>query len=316
VPAEATFAAMGTRARVLLVDGPDGLLDVLVRRVLELEGRWSRFIPSSEVSRLNRAAGVPVAVSTDTVRLLTDAIAGWHATYGLFDATVLGDVERAGYDRSFEDLRARGGEGRPSRRSWLVRGTSGIEVDDAAGTARLPAGVGFDPGGIGKGVASDLVVEDALAAGASGVLVDLGGDVRVAGRPPAPASDWRIDVEDPCGGPPLAAVVLAEGAVATSARTRRAWQVDGASRHHLIDPASGAPADTDVVAATAVAGRGWQAEVLAKAAFVGGPVQGLGLVEQHGGAALVVDEAARVTTSPAWACFARPAATAASSAPA
>jgi thiamine biosynthesis lipoprotein len=304
--AELRFAAMGTQARILVVDGPDDLPARLARRLSELEQRWSRFIPTSEVSRLNRADGSPVPVSPDTRRLLSCAIDGWEITYGLFDPTVLGDVERAGYDRTFEELRDRDRPSPDARRSWLVRGASGIEIGADTGLARLPAGVGFDPGGIGKGLAADLLVEEALAAGAAGVLIDLGGDIRVAGQPPTPDAGWTIDIEDPFAGLPLGAVGLGEGAVATTSRLRRRWSIDGQPRHHLIDPRRGEPTEGDVAAVTVVAALGWQAEVLAKAAFVGGPVQGLGLVDQIGGAALLIDSAGRTTESAAWSSYGRP----------
>jgi len=297
---------MGTRARVLVVGGPPGLSDRLEQRVHDLEALWSRFVPDSEISRLNRAGGARLVVAPETARLVDCAISGWEATYGLFDPTVLGDLERAGYDRSFDELPLGGRVTRPLRQpSWLVRGCSAIEVDLDAGTARLPAGVGFDPGGIGKGLAADIVAEEALAAGAAGVLVDLGGDVRVAGRPPRSDRNWVIDIEDPFGGPAFGYLELTDGAVATSARTRRRWSIDGEPRHHLIDPLLGMPVDSDIVAATAVAGSGWQAEVLAKAAFVGGPVQGLGLVDQLGGTALLVDDAGRRAAGPGWDTFGR-----------
>ncbi len=178
---------------------------------------------TSEISRLNRAAGAAVPVSGDTLELLAHAMEGWDATYGLFDPTILGDLERAGYDQSFERVgghdpdtdelsrhpAAAGawavpaapsqvGAG-PARRSWLVRGCGDLELDHQAGTARLPAGVGFDPGGIGKGFAADLVAAQAMDAGAAGVLVDLGGDLRVTGEPPERHGSWRIGVDHPLG---------------------------------------------------------------------------------------------------------------------
>jgi FAD:protein FMN transferase len=320
---------MGTRARILVVGEPHGLAERLRDRVVDLEARWSRFVDTSEISRLNRAAGATVAVSGDTLALLAHGMEGWEATYGLFDPTILGDLERAGYDRTFERVGGRDPEtdelsrhpaaagawtvpasptdtgSGPNRRSWLVRGCGDLELDHQAGTARLPAGVGFDPGGIGKGFAADLVAAEAMDAGAAGVLVDLGGDLRVSGEPPARTGPWRLGVDHPLGALDLASVALNDGAVATSTRTRRRWTTaDGEQRHHLIDPLMGSPVDSDVVSATAVAARGWQAEVLAKAAFIGGPVQGLGLVHTLGGAAVVFTADGELCEGPDWHRFA------------
>ncbi len=316
---------MGTRARILVIGEPHGLAERLRDRVVDLEARWSRFVDTSEISRLNRAAGAAVPMSPDTLELLAHAMEGWEATYGLFDPTILGDLERAGYDRTFERVGGRDPEADelarhpaaagawtvpapptdvgsgPTRRSWLVRGCGGLEVDHQASTARLPAGVGFDPGGIGKGFAADLVAAEAMAAGAAGVLIDLGGDVRVTGEPPERAGHWHIGVDHPLGALDLASVELEDGAVATSTRTKRRWTAaDGEQRHHLIDPLMGSPVDSDVVSATAVAALGWQAEVLAKAAFIGGTVQGLGLVHTLGGAAVVFTADGELCEGPDW----------------
>lgn len=118
-------------------------------------------------------------------------------------------------------------------------------------------------------------------------------------------AEASIEIDDPFGGLPLGAVALHEGAVASSSRLRRRWSVDGQTRHHLIDPRSGVPVEGDVAAVTVVAALGWQAEVLAKAAFVGGAVQGLGLVAQVGGAALLIDAAGQMVPGPGWERYGR-----------
>ena len=98
---EIRFRAMGSEIH-LVVMGDHRLLDVARRRIDDLERKWSRFIPTSEISRLNANRGEPVAVSDDTFLLVRRALEGWRATGGRFDPTVLGDLVRAGYDRPFE----------------------------------------------------------------------------------------------------------------------------------------------------------------------------------------------------------------------
>ena len=96
--------AMGTQVELLAVDAPSGTLTATRGRLADLEARWSRFRPDSELSTLNRAAGRPVAVSPETLTLLALAVLGWQATGGRFDPTVLDALEAAGYDRSFDQL--------------------------------------------------------------------------------------------------------------------------------------------------------------------------------------------------------------------
>jgi thiamine biosynthesis lipoprotein len=286
-PAELRFRAMGSDAHVL-VNGPAGLLQLARDRIEELERRWSRFRPDSEISRLNALAGWPMAVSVETLGLVGRALEGARATGGRYDPTVLGDLLRAGYDRTFEalgDAPERDGAGG----SALGRGWAGVVVDPTGSSVTLPAGVGLDPGGIGKGYAADLVVEEVRAAGAAGVCVNLGGDLRAEGRAPGGGS-WVVGIEHPLRPGPAATVTLDRGAVATSSRVRRAWGPAADRRHHLIDPSTGAPADTGLAAVTVLAARGWQAEVLAKAAFLGGLDRGRALLTVAGADGLLVDD--------------------------
>jgi FAD:protein FMN transferase len=283
--AELRFQAMGGDVHVLVVNGSPDLLQLARDRVQELERRWSRFRPDSEISRLNTLAGSPVHVSPATLGLIRRALQGARVTGGRYDPTVLGDLLRAGYDRTFEQLADHATAGR----SPLARGYGGVTVDEAGSAVTLPAGVGIDPGGIGKGYAADLLVEELRAAGAAGVCVNLGGDLRVDGRAPGGGS-WVVRIEHPLRAAPAATVTLDRGAVATSSLVRRAWGPAGDRRHHLIDPATGQPAASGLAAATVLAARGWQAEVLAKAAFLGGLDHGPALLAGAGTDGLLVDD--------------------------
>jgi thiamine biosynthesis lipoprotein len=303
MPAE-RFRAMGTDVH-LLVHGPPTLLHVGRRRIDGLERRWSRFIESSEISRLNAAGGAPCLVSRDTVTLISRAIDGWRMTDGRFDPTVLGDVIRNGYDRSFDDLALIGDDAtRPS--SDLHRGCDRIEVDAVTSIVRLPNGVGFDPGGIGKGLAADLVADELMAAGAHGVLVNIGGDLRVVGDPPDDDA-WVVAIEHPDTGLPVAVLAIGEGAVATSSPVKRQWTVAGSPHHHLVVPATGRPASSDVASASTVASLGWQAEVLAKAAYLGGVTAGLAMLERSGVEGLLIDVDGGRHTTPGLVRFEHPA---------
>jgi thiamine biosynthesis lipoprotein len=246
-------------------------------RIDELEALWSRFRPASEISVLNALAGMPVRVSPETIALVQRALDGVRLTDGLFDPTVLGAVVRAGYDRTYTELD-------PASTPHDERGLGAplIEVDPIALLVRLPEGVGFDPGGIGKGLAADIVVRE-LAEHVDGVCVNIGGDLRVLGEAPDPGG-WTVEIEDPFGGSSRGVVSLEAGAVATSSRTKRVL----AAGHHLIDPATGAPSQVGTAAATAIAGQGWIAEIAAKAAFIAGPARAVSLFASLGVDGMIV----------------------------
>jgi thiamine biosynthesis lipoprotein len=274
------FRAMGADARLVIVGGPEGLADHLVDVIDGLERRWSRFLPDSEISALNGNAGKVCAVDPSTVALVRHAIEAWRLTGGRFDPTVLGDVVRAGYTGSLAGQRDGTAGDRPPGDSDLIIGCPDIVIDADRSTVTLPPGTGFDPGGIGKGYAADLVTAAAHDAGAEGVCVNAGGDLRVRGAAPNGGS-WHVAVEHPDRPRPIAHLDLAAGAVATSTTRRRRWTSAGAPRHHVIDPATGAPAATDVELMTVIAGTGWQAEVLATASLLRGADRALDLLDEH-----------------------------------
>jgi thiamine biosynthesis lipoprotein len=270
------------------------------QRIDDLEARWSRFRPDSEISRLNSSAGREVTVSADTCLLVHRAIEAWRLTGGGFDPTLLDALRRAGYDRTFDEVRhTERGELRPPPLDVTRPGCTDIEIRGAAIT--LPAGMGFDPGGIGKGLAADLVAAELLAAGAAGACVNMGGDVRVAGVSPTGAG-WTVALEHPWRSAPMVLVGLWDGAVATSSVLERVWTSGGRPAHHLIDPATGLPSTSDVALASVVAGEAWTAEVLAKAILLRGASRAFDLLDDTN-AALVVQHDGRVSVSAGFGAF-------------
>ncbi len=306
---EVSFAAMGTTCHVL-VHGRSSLLDGAVRRIADLERSWSRFLPDSEISRLNRAGGRPMAVGMDTFLLVSRAVESCRLTNGRYDPTVLPSLVAAGYDRSFADPscavhRVDEAAGAAS----AAPGCAGIEIDPRLHTVRLPDGVQFDGGGIGKGLCADLVVEELLDAGAYGACVNMGGDARVGGEAPT-EHGWVLGVADAYDADLVVPIRLEDGAVVTSTRLMRRWQKAGRTYHHLLDPRTGEPVDNGVDAVTVIAGRAWWAEVLAKAALVAGMPDGAEVLARGQATGLVAAGVGRYYELPGWVSYVQLAATA------
>jgi thiamine biosynthesis lipoprotein len=287
---------MGTDVHIVVVGGAESLLDRAQDRIGELERLWSRFLPESEISVLNRDAGRAVRVSAETRELVQRSLEAWRVTGGVYDPTVLGDLMRAGYDRSFEEIE-------PRERvdvSSLVSGADAIRVE--GDEISLPPNTGFDPGGIGKGLAADLVAQQLREAGAAGVCMNLGGDVRVAGA--APDGDaWTVDVHHPEFDAPIARLGVRDGAVATSTTLRRRWTVAGESMHHLIDTGTGQPANPRFELATVVSGLGWTADVLAKTLILDRHPEPFALLRHTAAEGLVVDRDHNVIATAGFAAF-------------
>ena len=154
---------------------------------------------------------------------------------------------------------------------------------------RLPAGSRFDPGGIGKGLAADLVVDHLRSLGARAAQIELGGDVRVWGDNWT-EEPWLVDVQDPRDRVGiLTRLELAEGAIATSSVLGHRWTVGDRQMHHLIDPSTGQPSETDVLSVTTTSSELWWAEVVAKVAVLAGSRQAPIVMKQFGCSGIVLD---------------------------
>lgn len=275
---------MGSACRIT-VDGPDDLVERGRRLVHDLEIRWSRFRNDSEISWLNSQDGRLAQVSSITADLLRRAVWAREHTDGLFEPLLLDELVELGYDAS-HDTSGHVAVPAPLDEALAAFGAG-------TGIVRVPAGRRFDPGGLGKGFAADVVATHLLDAGADAVAVCLGGDVRLGGHVVADAALRVVDVLDPWESERVAATLhlgshtaatrASAGAVATSTTLNRRWtDSDGCERHHLLDPRTRRPAETDLVAATVVAGEAWWAEAVAKAAVIGGTDVALDMLARHG----------------------------------
>ncbi len=272
------------------------------------ERHWSRFLPDSDISRLNHAAGSTVHIDPATMVLLQAMIDGWQATAGAFDPTLLAPLVGLGYAASWDD---------PETVTSLPHGAlrrgdlDQLLIDRPRSAASAPRGMCLDPGGIGKGLAADLVVGYLLDAGAQGASVSIGGDLAVRGVAPQ-AEGWIIGVADPMipgeGDAEAGQLMMVEGGVATSGTLRRHWRDDaGAPVHHLLDPATGRPVHhaREIVAVTVVAGTAAWAEVWTKAVMVRG-VATLEVLDGLGLGARVTYADATSSTNRAWSAFVVP----------
>jgi thiamine biosynthesis lipoprotein len=257
------FPAMGTQIELVLDAPPGGRAMRALARAEEefhrLERLLSRFDPESELSRLNERG--TMSVGPELLEVASLAVDARRRTGGRFDPTVHDALVAAGYDRTFDRVPARA-DRVPGRIAVACGG--GIAVDRAGSAIELEPGVRLDLGGIGKGYAADRAA--ALLAEAGPCLVDAGGDVALLGRP------WPVGVETPDG---TLTLELASGGLATSGRDRRRWTRGGREQHHLIDPATGRPAVSDVLRVTVAAPSAADAEVLAKALFFAGAAAAL-----------------------------------------
>jgi FAD:protein FMN transferase len=273
------FHAMGSHMAAL-VDSDSPAAQHLLERVPgwfeEWEQSLSRFRPESELSRLNRLAGQPVQVS----QILWDVFAAAHRaetwTRGLVRPTMLDALLQAGYDRSFELLPANVTRISASQPDIPDISTS-IGWDETTHTLFLPESVHLDLGGVAKGWAAQQAIQRLAEAGPA--LMDAGGDIAIS-APCADDSAWPVGIRDPFQPErDYETLKLAEGGTATSGTDYHRWMQDGQLRHHIIDPRSGLPAETDILTCTIIAPDAVQAEAAAKAVLIAGSGSGLDWLE-------------------------------------
>jgi FAD:protein FMN transferase len=292
-----TFRCMTTDLELIL-DAENG---AAARRALadaesffhSVEARFSRFLPDSELSLFNSAGpatGAPFHISAGLAELIMLAQDAAEASAGVFDPTIIDALEAAGYDRSIDTIRLHGTTVRLAPSVRLARRWRQIHVEAGPDgwTATRPEGIRLDLGGIAKGWAADKAADLFQALGPG--LVNAGGDLRAWGDQPgaAPGQGWLVAVDHPQQpGNDAAWLSVSNGAAATSSMISRRW----AGGHHLIDPRTARPAETDLVSVTALAPTAAQAEVAAKVVLIVGREPGLAwLAGQAGTSALLAGD--------------------------
>lgn len=272
------FRAMGCHM-LALVDAPQVVsqMNQVPNWFEDWEQTLSRFRADSELSRLNQNAGEPMPVSDTLWQVLHASLHAARQSNGIVTPTLLAALESAGYDRTFDALEPSAVRQRPG---WMMVGDwRTIECNAATRSVCLPPGMRIDLGGLAKGWAADQAAQR-LAEHAP-ALIDAGGDIAVSG-PQIHGDRWPIGVADPSEPEHnLEVLMIARGAVATSGRDYRRWQRNGVWQHHIIDPRTGEPAETDVIAATVIAPNAIDAEVAAKMVLILGSRTGLDWLEKQ-----------------------------------
>lgn len=302
--ATVSFDVFGTTA-VLVVTRPAALAAARAFADAELaavDRACSRFRPDSEISMLNKACAEPTVVSELLVTLIEQALRAAELTDGAVTPTCGRALVEAGYDRDVSELRAGAGVPREAAApgaapvpSWRC-----VRLDRDKRLVRLAQGVELDLGSTAKAWAADHCAGVIARRLGCGVLVSLGGDIAVAGPPPG--GGWQVKVtDDHAAGAsaPGQTVTVRSGGLATSSTTVRAWTAGGLPRHHIIDPATGAPAVSCWRTASVAAATCLDANIASTAAIVKGrgAARWLSLA---GLPARLVGHDGAVTTTPGW----------------
>ncbi len=287
------FFAMDTVVRITVYgERADEAVAVARERIMEYDGRFSVTNPTSEVSRLNGGNGEPVRVSDELVHVLNKAKSVSESSGGAFDVTIYPVAKAWGFY-------AAEGEERANRVPSSMELAEGLALVDYSNVVldgnevRLMNGSKVDLGGIAKGYISSLVMDELQGMGVVGAILSLGGNVETVGAKPD-GSDWTVGVANPANPDGiLGTVPCGETAVVTSGDYQRQFTEDGVTYHHVMDPATGYPANNGLSSVTVMCEDGMEADGLSTALFVMGLEGALAYWEEHKGfeAVFITDEA-------------------------
>lgn len=267
-----TIFAMDT-VMELTIFGDEAALDSAQERIKELESILSVTNEDSDVSRINESAGQLADVSTDTANLLEAAIELCRDTKGTLDISLYPIVRAWGFttgDNRIPD------EAEIKKLLDVVdysKITVNIGMDSEGNTiysVGIQKGMAIDLGSVAKGYTGDCIKEQLLAQGVTSALITLGGNVQAVGKKPD-GSPWKIAVADPSNpGEYLGAMKVDNLAVVTSGGYQRYFEENGKRYHHIMDPMTGAPAESGLVSVTVVGESGILCDAMSTALFVMG----------------------------------------------
>lgn len=270
-----SFRAMGSTITIIVDSTNPAVRSALTsaqKTFLRYEQILSRFRPQSELSALNRAAGRgPRRVGRTLWQAVCHALRIARLSHGLVTPTVGAALIEAGYDRDFGMLAASHRQSMPT--TVAVPSWQRITCDPSRRTIALPAGVQLDLGGSAKGWTAAMVAH--RLGKRFPTLVDAGGDIALSG-PRCDGTPWPVEVADPQQPDSgIELLLVRRGGIATSGIDYRRWQHNGRWMHHVIDPRTGVPTQTDVLAATVIASSLPLAEMAAKMVVILGSDEGL-----------------------------------------
>ncbi|WP_144299295.1 FAD:protein FMN transferase [Berryella intestinalis] len=270
----------------------EDLLDRVMDRLQYFEDIFSRTKAGSDVFAINHADGMPVTVHEETADVLAKALGYSAASQGMFDVTIGSVTELWDFKKGISpDQDAL--EAALPHVDWRTVGIDGLTVTLTDPDAKI------DLGAIAKGYATDDIVGMLVRGGCESALVNMGGNAFALGSKPS-GDPWSIGIQDPNSvrGTVLATIPAANLSAVTSGINERSFEENGVLRHHILDPHTGMPFETELASATILSGKSVDGDACSTIAFLLGADLGERFAREHAGAsALFVDRNGRSSAS-------------------
>lgn len=218
---------------------------------------------NSDISKLNYAQGESVAVSDDTVKVLETAFEIYADSHGDFDPSIYPVVKLWGFTTDNYNVPDN------AQITSALKNVDFSKIEISDNSVRIPAETEIDLGGIAKGYAGQCIRDVLKDSGITSAIISIGGNVQTVGNKPD-GSNWTIGLKNPDGGEKLCDIKVGECSVVTSGGYERYFEMDGKTYHHIIDPDTGRPAESDFKSVTVICDDGARADGLSTALYVGG----------------------------------------------
>lgn len=259
----------------------------------------------SKVYAINHANGEAVVVNAQLAKMIQTAQTVSEQTGGALDLTVYPLMKLWGFiDENYRVPESAEIEALlPLVDMTQVR--LGAAGDDGSYLVTVPSGAQLSFGAVAKGCASNYAINALRAAGVTSGVISLGGNVQTLGTKPD-GSNWNVAIQDPNDtGDYIGYVSVGEAAVITSGSYQRCFTEGGKLYHHILDPETGAPAESGLLSVTIVCNDGILADCLSTAMFVLGEADALDYWRDYGGfeMVLVTDDGRVVVTDGLYGTF-------------
>lgn len=290
-----TIRALGTEVEFYLQSDTkrdfEADLAELEKIVSDFEAAFSRFILTSELSVFNQSSG-SFWSSEEFIDILLEARNFYHLTKGIFNPSILPNLERIGYDKTFSLLEADSAKAIVSQ-EYKNNNFDLINIDTESNLITKPADLKIDLGGIGKGYIVDVLVKNIVDKGYKNFWISAGGDMYLSGVNEKKEL-YKVGVQNPLKlDKDIASILVIDDkmAVATSGVAKRQWKREGKTYNHVIDPRTGTSVNNDVLAVTVISDKAIKSDVFAKTILILGREEGLKFINnQKNCEALIIDK--------------------------
>jgi FAD:protein FMN transferase len=290
-----TIKALGTEVEFYLQsensDNFDNDLFELEKLITGFENSFSRFILTSELSLFN-ASSDSFWASKEFINILLLARDFYHQTKGIFNPSILSDLERIGYDKSFNLISPSDNKNVASR-EYGNNNFDLINIDLENNLITKPAKLRIDFGGIGKGYIVDLIADILKGKGYKNFWISAGGDMYLSGLTEE-KKNYQVGVQNPLKlDTDIAKLLVIDDslAIATSGIAKRQWRREGKLFNHVIDPRTGTSVSNDILAVTIISDKAIKSDVFAKTVLILGKEKGLEFINnQDNTEALIIDK--------------------------